>query len=480
VISLLEGDCRQTLDALAAGSIQACVTSPPYYGLRDYDTEPLVWGGDAECAHEWQAAHSADWYGSGSNASSSLDASAQTSQAKRRNRGSMGTRCACGAWCGSLGLEPTPELYIEHLVECFSHVRRVLRADGLLWLNLGDSYAGSGKGPSRSLNQGNPHAHAAAEAMREHGLLAGRGVSGRRSGAGPATAGYKPKDLMLMPFRVALALQADGWYLRSVIPWLKRAAMPESVRDRPASAVEYVFLLSRSRRYSWHGDAVRVGVTGNAHDRGNGINPKSRANGAVPPGEAEPNADWVHKVPSGWDTAEGSHRRLNGRYRSKQNASFSGALAGVQTGPRNRRNADWFFESWQGLLLDECDEPLALVVNPAPYAGAHYATFPPKLVEPMLKASTRAGDTVLDPFAGAGTVGLVADRLGRNAVLCELKAEYAGQSVNRLRDDAPLFVEIAGGPDPLERELLVDKQAASGVETYVGFNARWKTREAAE
>jgi site-specific DNA-methyltransferase (cytosine-N4-specific) len=200
--------------------------------------------------------------------------------------------------------------------------------------------------------------------------------------------------------------------------------MPKSVKDRPATAVEYVFLLSKSRWYYWDPGAVRMRVSGTAHSRGDGVNPKAA------------------KVPSGWDTADGSHRSLNGRYRPKQNASMSAAIAGLGPGQRNRRNADWFFESWQGLLLDEQDDPLALVVNPAPYAGAHYATFPPKLVEPMLEASTRAGDVVLDPFAGAGTVGLVADRYGRHAVLCELKPDYALQANGRLVGDAPLFVEV--------------------------------------
>ena len=119
-------------------------------------------------------------------------------------------------------------------------------------------------------------------------------------------------------------------------------------------------------------------------------------------------------------------------------------MGNVDTG-RNRRNSDWFFETWQGLMLDEDDDPLALVVNPAPYVGAHYATFPPKLVAPMVKASTRPGDLVLDPFGGAGTVGLVADRLGRDALLCELSSDYGDQAGQRLVGDAPLLVDLQRG-----------------------------------
>ena len=310
-ISLLAGDCRQTLVGLEPESVQCVITSPPYFGLRDYGTEPLVWGG----------------------------------------------------WTGSLGLEPTPEMYVEHLVEVFRQVKRVLRPDGLLWLNLGDSYAGK---------RGNSAARPGFDNK------AAAGHADFRFNGTDVPAGLKRKDLLLTPWRVATALQADGWWLRSMIPWLKRNAMPESVMDRPATTVEYVLLLAKSERYYWNAESVRL-----------------------------PNA------------RESSHP--------------SG---------RNRRTADWFLESWQGLILDEDDDPLALVVNGIPFKGAHYATFPPKLIEPMVQVSTRAGDSVLDPFAGAGTVGLVADRLGRHAVLCELKPDYANIAGDRITGDAPLFVQL--------------------------------------
>jgi site-specific DNA-methyltransferase (adenine-specific) len=410
-ITLLEGDCRVTLPALESSSVQCVITSPPYWGLRDYGTSPLVWGGDADHAHVFTAA--THGWNPGGRGERSISTSTLTNGGKLHNMtratgASMGQHCACGAWLGSLGLEPTPEAYIEHLIDVFREVHRVLRNDGSLWLNLGDSYAGSGKGPSTSIS-------AALHSPNPHSF-------GLNSGVVPV--GAKPKDLLLLPFRMAMALQSDGWWLRSVIPWLKRNSMPESVRDRPTTSLEYVFLLAKSARYYWDRDAVRMGVSGNAHGRGDGVNPKSE------------------KWPSGWASGEDtrSHRELTGRYRPRQNQSFSGAISGPVTS-RNRRNSDWFFESWQGLLLED-DDPLALVVNPAPYAGAHYATFPPRLVEPMVKASSRPGDLVLDPFAGAGTVGLVADRFGRDAVLCELNPDYANQAGQRLVDDAPLLVEM--------------------------------------
>jgi hypothetical protein len=198
--------------------------------------------------------------------------------------GTSGTRkptssglCPCGAWLGSLGLEPTPELYIEHLVECFRHVRRALRDDGVLWLNLGDSYAGSGKGPSNSLNRSNPHSHEAAVTMKR-GLnnlrdtpttwmpLQRVGPQEHTIGIGRVH-GYKPKDLMLMPFRVAMALQTDGWTLRAHLPWLKRNCMPGSEKDRPTVSVESVFLFSKKRRYFWDHNAVHRTDKGLDHRR---------------------------------------------------------------------------------------------------------------------------------------------------------------------------------------------------------------------
>jgi DNA modification methylase len=426
-IQLLAGDCRATLATLPERSVQTVITSPPYWGLRDYGTDPLVWD---------------------------------------------------DGWLGSLGLEPTPELFVEHIVEVFRAVRRVLRDDGTLWVNMGDSYAGSGKGPTGWNGIGNQ--------ARRQGFAGGPDQRARRSER--PREDVKPKSLMMIPAKVAIALEADGWYLRSQIPWLKRNSMPESVTDRPATAVEYVYLFSKSSRYYYDADAVRVagfraaGVIGNRTTfRGGSVytGGKSFDNSASKP-EPQTNVD-----------------------------------DGVQH-DRARRNSDWFFESWQGLLLDEQDEPLALVVNPAGYSGAHFATFPLKLVEPMVKASTsergccpecgapwvrvvekaRSGtplpmvgkngalyldgthgssepqtwnqlghaverltettgwrpsckhegepvpQTVLDPFGGSGSTGLVADRLGRNAILCELKPDYLGMGEQRLMNDGPMFMEI--------------------------------------
>lgn len=411
MIRLVTGDCRETLPTLAERSVQACITSPPYYGLRDYGTDPLAWGGDSDHAHLFGAAIRAPWANEvpGPNTGGKNDA--------RNTSKASGALCTCGAWRGSLGLEPTLDLYVEHLVEIFGHVRRVLHDDGVLWLNIGDSYAGSGRGPSNSLNRSNPHSHQAAETMKR-GLnnlrdtptswmpLQQIGPQEHTIGHGRVP-GLKPKDLMMVPFRVALALQDAGWYLRSVIPWIKRNSMPESASDRPANSIEYVFLLAKSQRYFWDADAVRMTGSG-----------------------------WIpRKEPTRGQSGKAIARAVNGRTPDRD----GGYGAGLS---RNRRNADWFFESWQGLLGDEDGDPLALVVNLASFSGAHFATFPAKLIEPMVKASTRPGDTVLDPFGGAGTTGLVADRFDRDAVLCELKPGYVDMATTRVASDAPLFTEV--------------------------------------
>jgi DNA modification methylase len=532
-IRLLTGDCRETLSTQPTASVQTVITSPPYYGLRDYGTLPLVWGG-IEHEHEWTAQ---EWFryggASGHKHHGAFQEAGEENTARLRSqRWHTDHTCSCGAWLGSLGLEPTPDLYVEHLVEVFRHVRRVLRDDGVLWLNLGDSYAGSGKGPSNSLQS---EASQLSKQTTNNGSL-------HSVNTGLVPSGLKPKDLMMMPFRVAMALQADGWYMRSVIPWLKRNSMPESVTDRPATAVEYVFLLSKSARYFWDADSVRVPAV--ALDQ---QHPSYRPNSVA----------------------------ISENGRKEYHAKNETSMRNYNTAGRNRRNSDWFIESWQGLLLDDDGDPLALVVNPAGYSGSHFATFPVKLVEPMIKASTsekgqcpecgapwtrmvervdqgwdgsrygwrpscshaaerqircgvcngtgwigdppsddeinagpfdlvvrsqhtagirctECGSTgriivrdapepvpqvILDPFGGAGTVGLVADRLQRNAILCELKPEYADMESARITNDAPMFADVEGGRDAPPTGKVTDKQGASGLRRYTGFNARWDAKK---
>jgi DNA modification methylase len=488
---IFQGDCRQILASLPANSVHMVCTSPPYWGLRDYKIEPSIWGGDPACEHEWGD-------------TIAVNATNHTAKARwnhtRNGRDELqppekrvswlrtevkqGQFCQkCGAWCGCLGLEPTPKLFVEHIVEVFEAVRRVLRPDGVCFMNMGDSYAtGAGKVGARP----------------------GGGEQGD-SWTGPATQpnrmpqdGLKPKDLVGVPWRCAFALQDAGWWLRSDIIWAKPNPMPESVTDRPTKSHEYVFLLTKSERYFWDAEAVRepsIGTSPGDLDGG----PQRLADGQ----NANDGRNFRKvKVPGGWDRGDGAHGTIHRDGRT----SAEYQEAEVRSG-RNIRSV------W--------------TIATAPFAEAHFATFPPALVERCIKAGTsergccpacgapwarvvekgapdldhqracggdatgtydgkatkdygpaRAQDpsatkarilagmtarettgwrptcscqaaepipcTVLDCFSGAGTTALVSDRLQRSAIGIELNPDYVTMSVNRIRGDAPLFAAAPG------------------------------------
>lgn len=280
-MSVINGSCMDVLPRLEAERFQCCVTSPPYYGLRDY-------------GHPEQ-----------------------------------------------LGLEATPEEYVARMVEVFREVRRVLRPDGTLWLNIGDSYA---------VRWGS---------LRTTGGAGIRNAPRERGGAVPR--GFKEKDLFGIPWMLAFALRADGWWLRADIVWSKPNPVPESVRDRPTRSHEYVFLLSKSKRYFYDADAVsevaQVGSRGSRFDEG-----KTRKRGVS----------------------------------EKER---------VETGRRNARSV------WS--------------IVPRPFRGAHSAVMPLPLAERCIRAGSRPGDEVIDPFIGSGTVGVAAEILGRRWLGVELNADYA-------------------------------------------------------
>jgi len=294
---ILQGDVRETLRALPEQTVQTCVTSPPYFGLRDYGVD------------------------------------------------------------GQIGLEPTPAEYVEQMVAVFREVRRVLRDDGTLWLNLGDSYAANRTYQVPSTKGGPKHSDSQS--------------AGGKGSVVPD--GLKPKDLIGIPWRVAFALQADGWYLRQDIIWHKPNPMPESVRDRCTKAHEYVFLLSKSERYFWDAEAMQEPVQS---DKGNG---KSFRGGGSYTGN---NAFNNHQT---------KQRETSGN-------------APNESGLRNRRSV------W--------------TVATRPYKGAHFATFPPALIEPCILAGAPFDGLVLDPFTGSGTTAAVALQHGRRFIGCELNPDY--------------------------------------------------------
>ena len=360
-----------------------CVTSPPYWGLRDYGNEPQIWDelGDEYrhlkprgCEHVWgdelpnkiqstpkaMGGRFGDSNGIGRREKICGHATIEQSQ---------GQFCQqCGAWRGSLGLEPTPELFIKHMVQIFSEVKRVLRNDGTLWLNMGDSYA-SNSGRKTEDERESDRKRADEKGYNHRGWNSSGNYKIDRA-ANTAVSGLKVKDLCGIPWMLAFALRADGWYLRSDIIWHKPNPMPESVTDRPTKSHEYMFLLSKSQKYFYDADAIREANKPESNKRY-----EYSLDGCYTPGKAYVNEK--REKPQNW--------KLNPSGRNKRT---------VWTIPTH------------------------------PMPEAHFATFPKKLIEPCILAGSAEGGTVLDPFFGSGTTGLVAYRHGRKFVGIELSQTY--------------------------------------------------------
>lgn len=350
-----QGNSLDVLRTLPSNSVHSIVTSPPYWSLRDYGVPATIWGGDASCRHTWKAEPTAEGYTSKRKwQHQSVDQSGVRHVPSRStdpqgwaqiSRGRFCTRC--GAWLGCLGLEPTPELYVHHLVAILEEGRRVLRHDGTLWLNLGDSYAAAGgrgsyTGGESGLQGSKQHQE---ESKRASAAMAGHSFRRDRAQVGTVkhigAPGLKPKDLVGIPWMVAFALRARGWYLRSDIIWAKTNPMPESIKDRPTKSHEYLFLLSKTENYYYDADAIREAHLPDSVERCG----RARTGGK-------------HQ-----DSAGGQPR---GNPHSIQR-NVSNALS---YGGRNRRTV-WSLPT-------------------SPFPEAHFATFPPGLVEPCILASTSA------------------------------------------------------------------------------------------
>jgi len=344
------GDCRDIMKRWTEEGVkvQTCITSPPYYGLRDYGTATWV-GGDISCSHKRDSKMSDKTITGHVNLEGAVGDGIYKSSCPR---------CGAVREDKQIGLEETIDEYVSDIVEVFAHVHNLLTDDGTLWVNLGDSYAGSNGNGS------------VAQSFGQDKFVAFKSPT---SGNG---SGIRPKNLIGIPWRVAFALQEFGWYLRQDIIWSKPNPMPESVRDRCTKSHEYIFLLSKKPHYYFDNEAIKEPVK----------------------------EDW------------GTRNRDEGKYHNEGTGlqPHSGLTKSYEMA--NKRSV------W--------------TVNTKPYKGAHFAVFPNELIEPMVLASTKVGDVVLDPFMGSGTTAEVAQHLNRNYRGCELNPEYKDLQFKRLRQQS--------------------------------------------
>lgn len=529
-VSILIGDALTILKKLPAESVHCVVTSPPYWQLRDYGTAEWI-GGDATCQHV-----APDRAGSRPTLRCSL--------------------CGASRLDKQIGLEATPAEYIRTLVKVFRQVRRVLRSDGICWVNMGDTYASDSGGYNATGSRG---------ATSHKKISAGTAAAVVKSQGRTNRSGLKPKDLVGMPWRLALALQADGWWLRQDIIWAKNNPMPESCRDRCTKSHEYVFLLSKSEQYFYDQVAIREPVSINTHARlsqdlanqagsdrayggkkhngpmkavraggetgvgfGHGYDPVQkprvkRADGAYADGKSERlgrGVAWrdqneLANIPAGWATGtDRKHRDLTGNFSEARKTLYDRREAEA-SGVKNNGSMD----AALAVMPEFRNKRSVWTISTEAFKDAHFATFPTALVEPCIMGGTSAHGccpdcltpwgrckprgiggfdwrpqcacyveryaedfqaprsfrkreqrsrwsgrmqrvqkmpghsawpvvpaTVLDPFGGAGTTGLVADRLRRDAILIELNEKYAEIARARINREAPLFAPAAELP----------------------------------
>lgn len=360
---IYQGDVLEVLRTLPARSVHTCVTSPPYYALRDYGIAPSRW-----------------------EATSFIPMAGLPS-------------VEIAEWEGCLGLEPNPWMFVGHIVQVFREVRRVLRNDGTLWVNFADSYAAGGRGGGGSFMD-----------ERRDGAWKGRSsVTGWRS----APAGLKRKDLIGIPWRIAFALQADGWFLRSDIVWQKPNPMPGSYKDRPTSSHEYIFLLSKKARYYYNFQSIMEPCKESSLkrlsqdiDRQHGSEHPAKANGPMKA------------------TAFGGSKAEGYKKTTCSGKSWNPKMAGGAKGIEGRKHGFY-------ILVNKRD---VWTVATTGTQEAHFATFPPELVEPCILAGCPEGGTALDLFSGSGTTGKVAMAKGRKYILIEIKPQYCALSVKLINE----------------------------------------------
>lgn len=464
--TLITGHALDVLHKMPTGSIHCGVTSSPYLGPRGYETNPIIWGGDPTCQHDWKDVHPP-----GYRSSDTFPGKLQPAGTFNRENRTSKICTKCGAWEGELGHEPTPEMFIDHLVQIYSELHRVLRDDGSFFCNIGDSRDDD-------------------------------------------------KNLMFIPWKLAEALKKNGWILHCMLPWLKRNSMPDSDKHRPGSSIEYVLFLTKTpsiTRFWTHPDkaAVRIKPAPDLRWYNRVTHELLTAPPEVEGWKDLTYMDGIHKRKvwrkfNLWSSNDYYYDHIavlqkasesylkdkrprnvirqcvntnskypdEGQYAKKQDLVGKGNYVGFNAryvpnefGLRFMRDSDFFFKTWQGLLQNEDGEPMALVINPTGYRGAHLAVFPPTLVEPLILAGTSCkgvclicgapwvrldGDpagvnwmpscicgigqpmvpaTVLDPFGGAGTTGLVCKAHNRNYIGIDLNPKYNEMAEKRIQEE---------------------------------------------
>ncbi len=426
-------------------SVQCVVTSPPYWGLRKYSGEQeLIWGGDKDCVHEWGQALSSSKGGKGQQKGlkGNIHIAETWDESQTLNQGN--TCSLCGAWKGAYGLEPTPELYIQHTIEILREIRRVLRKDGVVFWNIGDSYWGGGRGQTsnleadwikKTMNTATIKQGMGLPTPREHDIL-------------------KPKDLCLIPFRVAIAAQEAGWWVRSVIIWSKPNPMPESVTDRPTESHEYILMLTKSAKYYWDADAVRE-----PHLEASIKRDKAGFNAAFKGRHTMPGENRPHSTDhEGFNNPGGRNIRTvwefpTQPYPEAHFAVFPEKLpetcikaATPEVGCCSKCGAPWERILSKGFTSHDGESKtaytneeghnanqLAKLRQAARASGGEYQNTKETLGwQPTCKCNAdKVPSTVLDPFAGAGTTLWVAKTLNRKAVGFDTSEEYCKLAAKR-------------------------------------------------
>ncbi|MDQ7832064.1 MAG: site-specific DNA-methyltransferase [Desulfovibrionaceae bacterium] len=361
------GDALSVLRTLPAESVQCVVTSPPYFGLRDYDVAGQL---------------------------------------------GLEARPDCLGWATG---QPCGRCYVCRMLAVMREVRRVLRRDGTAWINMGDSWNSGASGSIVGSTLGG------GQENQRHSNRSGRTVF----------PGLKPKDLIGMPWRLALAMQADGWWLRSDVIWHKPNPMPSSVKDRPTVAHEYLFLLTKSGRYHYDHEAVKEKSAGPADAPRNRWDTKTH----LIPGQKPQKRETRHKVPGGWDTGPGAHGAFHreGRGDPEYREKIHVVREGVDTRGGNQGAGVITYQANTRSLRSVWTIPTY------PYPEAHFATFPPTLARTCILAGCPVGGVVMDPFCGSGTTGLVARQLGRRFVGIELNPKYIRMAVRRIERETGLL-----------------------------------------